>query len=167
LMRGLSINEDELTLLISNDPSRITAALGDMFHVHSERYEPRKYCINIKVHCLPLTWRQEQKALGNLEDIWDILIRPWISDFKVQTGYQIYSEGRSGGYLYVDGVSEVQELDEMVEVEEDDDGTELPQITSWTRERLETLLKFKNEWGTLLKDIKAWLNTQPLPKDET
>jgi hypothetical protein len=165
-MRELSINDDELTLLISNDPNRIIASLEDMFHVHSERYEPRKYCINIKVHCLPLTWRQEQKALGNLEEIWDIFMRPWISDFKAQTGHQIFSEGRCGGYLYVDGVSEVEEPDDMVEVEEDDDGGELPQITGRMRERLMILLKFKNEWGTLLKDIKGWLNTRPMPKDE-
>ena len=165
-MRRIPLDEGALILLTSNDADQIVAVLEDLFHVHSERYEPRKYCVNIKVHALPLTWRQEQKALGNLEDIWDLFIHPWINHFKAETGHQIYSEGRSGGYLYVDGVSEVQEPDEMVEVEEDDDGTELSQITGWTRERLETLLKFRNEWDTVLKDIKAWLNIQPLPKDE-
>ncbi len=162
-MRRIPFDEDALVLLTSNDPDQIVAVLEDMFHVHSERYEPKKYCMNIKVHCLPLTLRQEQKALANLEDIWDLFISPWISGFKTATGHQIFSEGRSGGYLYVDGVSEVQEPDEMVETQDEE---EPPQINEWTREKLRTLLKFRNEWRTLLKDIEAWLNIRPLPKHE-
>jgi hypothetical protein len=160
----MSVNENELTLLASQDPDRIVAALEDLFRVHWETYGKHHYCINIKIHCLPLTWQQEQKAFANLEAIWDIFIRPWIADFETETDHRIYSEGRSGGYLYVEGISEVLEPDEMLEAQDDDE--EPSQISEWTREKLETLLKFKNEWERLLKDIKAWLNERPAPRDE-
>lgn len=154
---------DELTLLTSNDPERIVAALENMFHVHSEAYGKRRYCINIKVHCLRLTWNQEAKALSCLEDIWELFIHPWIHDFERATGHRIYTEGRCGGYMFVEGVSDVMDPEDMLEEGESD--CDVPrEITDWTREKLQVMLGFKHEWEALLKDIKNWLNTRALPK---
>ena len=162
-MKSMTVNEDEVTLLASDYPERIIAALENLFQVHWETYGKHHYCINIKVHSLPLTWQQEQKALANLEIIWDIFIRPWIAAFEAETGHHIYSEGRCGGYLYVEEISDVLDPDEMLETQDDEE--EPPQVSEWARETLKILLKFKNEWERLLKDIKAWLNSRPLPQD--
>jgi hypothetical protein len=94
-----------------------------------------------------------------------MFIFPWIHDFKIKTGHEIFSEGRSGGFLYVDGTSEVLEPYEIIEAEDDED-EEPPRIEAWARERFEILVKFRKEWNMLLREIKAWLNTRPLPKDE-
>jgi len=163
-MRAIPFSEDDLILLISNDPNRIAATLEDMFHVHSERYGQSRYCINIKVHSLPLAYNQEAKALANLNDVWELFILPWISDFRRATGYGIYTEGRSGGYMFVDQISEAMEPSDLLEEPEDDQDA-APKVSDWARERLQILLGFKQEWERLLKDIKAWLNAQPTHVD--
>ena len=92
--------------------------------------------------------------------------KEWIEvDFltEAETGHHIYSEGRCGGYLYVEEISDVLDPDEMLETQDDEE--EPPQVSEWARETLKILLKFKNEWERLLKDIKAWLNSRPLPQD--
>lgn len=165
-MRALTLCVDELTLLTSNDPEQIVAALENLFHPHSETYGTRRYCINVKVHSLPLTWNQQVKALHYLEDVWDLFIRPWIHNFQRDTGQRIYTEGRCGGYMYIEEVCDVMEPEEMLDEPEDDDSNTAREINDHTRERLRLMLRFKHEWETLLKDIKNWLNTRPLPSEE-
>jgi hypothetical protein len=147
----LPVDEVIVPLALCNNTNDIVWALEKIFVQHSERFQRAHYCINIKVFHLPLTRQQEMKALARLENIWDEIINPWIADFKVETGHQIYTEGRSGGYMFVDQVGEVL------------DGDEDPEDL---RGRLEILLKFHQEWQALLKDIKAYLNQMRMPKDD-
>jgi len=150
-MMQLPLDETIVPLILCNNIDDITWALEKMFVHHSERYNPIHYCICIKVYHLPLTHQQETKALARLEYIWEDFIRPWVEDFKIETGHQIYSEGRCGGYLYVDQVGEILEGDE--------DPEDL-------RDRLEILVKFHKDWQALLGDIKAYLNRTRLRKDD-
>jgi hypothetical protein len=149
-MMRLAVDEVLLPLALCNNIDDIMWTLDKLFVQHSERYQPKQYCINIKVYSLALTRNQEMKALAKLEQIWDEFINPWIADFRADTGYQIYSQGRSGGYLYVDQVSQVLDGDE-----------ELADLQG----KIENLLKFHTDWQTLLKDIKAALNRMRMPKE--
>jgi len=147
----LPLDETIVPLILCNNIDDITWALGKMFVQHSDRFRPPHYCICIKVFHLSLTYHQEMKALARLESIWDEFINPWIADFKAETSYQIYTEGRSGGYMYVDKAGETLEGDE--------DPEDL-------RDRLEILVKFHKDWQALLGDIKAYLNRTRLRKDD-
>jgi len=150
-MMRLAVDETLLPLALCNNIEDITWALEKLFIPHRERFGPTHYCINIKVYNLPLTRNQEIKALTNLERIWDEFINPWIADFKAETGHQIYTEGRCGGYMYVDGVGEVLE------------GTEDP---ADLQDRLDVLVEFRSEWQTLLKDMKSHLNRTRMPRTD-
>lgn len=147
----LRVDETLLPLLLCNNIDDITRALEKLFVLHSERFGQTHYCLNIKVRNLPLTYNQEIKALTNLERIWDQFINPWIVEFTAETGHQIYTEGRCGGYLYVDEAGEVLE------------GTEDP---TDLKDRLYVLMKFRSQWQTLLKDVQSHLNGMRLPRED-
>jgi len=151
-MMRLAVDEVLLPLAVCKNIDDIMWALEKLFILHRERFDPTHYCINVKVHHLPLTRNQEIKALARLETIWDEFINPWIANFKAETGHQIYTEGRSGGYMYVDQVGEILDSDENPED---------------LRDRLETLPKFYREWQAVLKDAKSYLNRTRMPREDT
>jgi hypothetical protein len=151
-MRQLTITAtNDLALMFSNDIQTIDGTLKKMFHLHADYYEPTHYTINIKIQNLPLTRSQERKAFRLVEEIWNMHINPWIHEFHIETGHEIWSEGRSSGYLLVDGASEILNGDE--------DPDEI-------RPQLMLLLKFKSQWDQLFKEIARWLDTMPEPLDE-
>jgi len=149
-MIALPVCRDEFYLLaLINDPhdcdaEEIGRVMERVFTVHAEYASPLHYCINIKVTHLPLTEKQEQTALTRLDDVWNMFLRPWIHDFFQRTKCRIICEGRSGGYLTIDGLGEILEGNEPdCDIED----------------KVKALIKLKREWEQYLCEIKRWLNT--------
>lgn len=52
------------------------------------------------------------------QELWDFYLSPMIEDFKNVTGYEVYTGGRSGGWLYLDNFEIVDENNTYQEIKE-------------------------------------------------
>jgi hypothetical protein len=89
-------------------------------NTHVFRYST-KYACSIKLHSQSGITDKEWKIATdeNLSrELWDFYLSPMIEDFKANTGYEVYTGGRSGGWIYIDNIEIVDESNTYQEVKD-------------------------------------------------
>ena len=129
------------------------AFIEENFKSHTERYESH-YCKNIKVHSLQGFTEDEENMLYDmklLNNIWETVIMPEINRFKKEYNLDIYTKGRSGGWLYVDKCTTL-DFEDYQERQEDEDEDEYKDRITPLRSRFEDLWKF-HKWYKNVEDL--------------
>lgn len=121
------------------------AAIDDMVKVRKYNHK-KKYCINIKVHSLPLTPKERNYIYENWEKTMDFFwerIRFWIDSRRNQPN--IYSYGRSSGWLGLDRKVIERSRGYQLELER-------------VKGAFEDVKGFREGWDSLFEEMRARLD---------
>ena len=131
---------------------------------HAEYYRPSRPAINVKVYRYPTPWQVEdefncsiataEQALGyalesaqyrfweEAQELVDYYLAPQFGKVKV------YSEGRSGGWLVVDGLGYREDVEDCWDALD---------LTAWYRfeKAIKETIKYLCSWEVVKEDIEA------------
>ena len=133
--------------------------INEHFEEHGYHNEGNHYCKNIKIHTINGFTEKEKDKLYNFNicnATWDDVILPEINNFTENKGVDIYTKGRSGGWLYVDEAKEI-DFSHFEDQEEDESDDEYEERMYELRYLFRKLWEFEKWYQETLKEVKEYL----------
>jgi len=132
------------------------------FKPHAVQYDGSHYCKNIKYHSIRDFTEKEKDVIFDekqLNEIWDFIIIPAIESFKEETGYDIHTKGRMGGWIYCDE-AKAEEDDIFQEKQEHEDDEDYEQRCSQVKTLFRALYEFQQWYEQTVETIKEYIQEE-------